>query len=80
MALHGRSTHYRLKDIRRRHFNATAARCGVGDTAEPLIEEALAATPNVIASVQRDIPDGFPAHVLDTVLRGLADSARRLGE
>lgn len=78
MALHGKNTHYRLKDIHRHHFNATAAQCGVGETTETLIEEVLAATPAVIALVLRDVPAGFPAHLLDTVLRGLADSARRL--
>ena len=31
--------HYLMKDIQRRHFNETAARCGLGETAEPFIKE-----------------------------------------
>jgi serine/threonine-protein kinase HipA len=56
-----------------------AAQCGVGETAEPLIEDVLAATPAVIASVQKDLPRGFPQYVLDAILQGLATSAERLG-
>jgi serine/threonine-protein kinase HipA len=56
-----------------------AAQCGVGETAEPLIEDVLAATPAVIASVQKDLPRGFPQCVLDAILQGLATSAERLG-
>ena len=78
MSIRGKNKHYLMKDIQRRHFNETAVRCGVGKTAEPLINEILAATPEVIASLQTEIPQGFPQHVLDSVLNGLADSARRL--
>ncbi len=78
MSIRGKNKHYLMKDIQRRHFNETAARCGWGETAEPLINEILAATPNVIASIQTAIPRGFPQHVLDSVLKGLNDSAKRL--
>jgi len=78
MALRGKHKHYMLKDIQRRHFNITAAKCGFAETAEPLIREILSATPNVISSIQRDIPEKFPPHVLERVLKGLADSAKRL--
>ena len=78
MWIGGKNKHYLVKDIQRRHFNETAARCGLGETAEPLIEEILAATPNVIASVQTDLPKGFPQHVIDTILKGLTDSAKQL--
>jgi hypothetical protein len=49
-----------------------------GDPAEPLIKEMLAATPNVIASVQKNFPKGFSQQVLDTILKGLPDSAKQL--
>src|SRR3990172_5802739 len=78
MSIRGKNKHYLVKDIQRGHFNETAARCGWGETAEPLIEEILAATPNVIASVQTDLPRGFPQQVLDTILKGLTDSAKQL--
>ena len=78
MAVRGKNKHYLLKDIQRRHFNSMAALCGVGETAEPLIKEVLAATPAVITSVQNDLPPGFPKHVLDAILQGLMESAQQL--
>jgi len=67
-----------VKNIQRRHFNAMAALCGVGETAEPLIKDIMAATPAVIASVQKDLPKGFPQHVLDSILQALMKSADQL--
>ena len=55
-----------------------AAQCGVGETAEPLITDILAATPAVIASVQEDLPPAYPQHVLDAILQGLVKSAELL--
>ena len=78
MAVRGKNKHYLLKDIQRRHFNSMVALCGVGETAEPLIKEVLAATPAVITSVQNDLPPGFPKHVLDAILQGLMESAQQL--
>jgi serine/threonine-protein kinase HipA len=78
MSISGKNKHYVIKDIQRRHFNETAARCGLGGTAEPLIQEIVAATPKVIKAIQAGIPKRFPQHVLDTVLTGLSDSAKRL--
>lgn len=78
MSVRGRNKHYLLKDIQRRHFNQAAARCGFGESAESLITRILSATPTVIASVQQKLPRGFPQQVLDSILHGLAESARRL--
>jgi HipA-like protein len=78
MSVRGNNKHYLLKDIRRGHFNGTAAQSGFGETAEPLIEHIPAATPRVISSVQQDLPKGFPQHVLDTILKGLSRSAKQL--
>lgn len=78
MSIRGKNKHYLLKDIQRRHFNQTAVRCGLGETAAPLIKEILAATPTVVASVQKHLPKGFPQQVLDSILQGLSDSARKL--
>jgi serine/threonine-protein kinase HipA len=78
MSVRGKNKHYGLKDIQRRHFNHTAGQCGLGETAEPLIDEIIVATPDVIASVQQDLPKGFPQHVLDAILGGLSKSAMQL--
>jgi serine/threonine-protein kinase HipA len=55
-----------------------AAQCGLGENAEPLIKDILAATPTVIASVQQDLPKGFPQHTLNAILKGLMKSAKQL--
>ena len=78
MAVRGKNKHYKLKDIQRRHFNQTASRIGVGSSAEPVINEVLRVTPSIISKVQRDVPKVFPQQVLDSVLQGLDQSAKRL--
>jgi serine/threonine-protein kinase HipA len=78
MSVRGKNKHYLLKDIQRRHFNEMAAQCGLGETAEPLIKDVVAATPAVIASVQQNLPRGFPQRVLDAILKGLSKSAKQL--
>lgn len=78
MALLGRNRHYQVDTILRRHFNSTARQVGLGADAEDLIEEIVAATPGVIASVQRELPSGFSQKVLDNVLGGLERAATQL--
>jgi len=80
MSVRATNKRYLLKDIQRRHFNVAARRWGIGETAEPIIEEILAATPDVIISVEKHLPKGFPQHVLDAILNGLSESAKRLEE
>jgi serine/threonine-protein kinase HipA len=80
MSVRRKNKHYLIKDIQRRHFNAMAVRCGIGETAEPLIQKLLASTPSVVDRVQRTLPDAFPQQTLEKVLKGLAQSARQLEE
>ncbi len=78
MSLAGKSRHYRIKAIQRRHFNAMASACFHGANAEALIESVLERTPEVIARVASRLPAGFPQRVADTVLAGLERSAAAL--
>lgn len=78
MAVRGKNKHYRMGEILRMHFNETAALIGIGENAEPLIEDILKRTPDVVASVQRELPDGFPSNVLDKILSGMTNSAKKL--
>lgn len=78
MALLGKNRHYHIHNIQRRHFNSTAKKVGYGENAEPLLQELIARTPEVVAQVQRELPQGFSQHVADTVLSGLVSAAQAL--
>lgn len=78
MALHGANKHYRLTDIRRHHFNATARRCGLGDDMESIISATLDAVPRVVDRVAADLPTGFPEQVFAAVTAGLIRAAHFL--
>ena len=78
MAVCGKNRHYLMKDVQRRHFNAMAAKCFYGPSAEDIIEDILERTLGVIEAVTALLPPAFPAQVADGILEGLADSAKRL--
>ncbi|MGQ0547951.1 MAG: type II toxin-antitoxin system HipA family toxin [Betaproteobacteria bacterium] len=79
MAMRGKNKHYSLTEIRRRHFTETAARSGIGRKgAERLIEEVSKQAAAVVAAVQGAVPRDFPAQVLDPILTGLLQQAKRL--
>lgn len=78
MAMLGKSKHYRFKDVHRRHFNSTAARCHYGSDAEDLIQPILSETRAVVDRVYAQLPPDFPGAVAGTVLEGLVRSARVL--
>lgn len=78
MAVWGKSRHYKMRDIKRSHFNTTARLCHYGDDAEPLIERIIARTPDVVASVSNQLPAGFPERVALRVFEGLERSVSRL--
>lgn len=78
MALHGKSKHYALRTVQRRHFNLTAARWFLRKDSEDLIEEVLAAVPHAVATVAGRLPQGFPAQVAERIFAGLAASAEAL--
>ena len=78
MAVSGKSRHYRIAEIMRRHFNALAARCGWGDDAEDIIGELLARVAPAIEAVSRMLPPGFPEDVAQAIFDGLRAQARRL--
>ena len=78
MAVSGKNRHYHVATIMRRHFNATAARCGWGDDAEDIIHELLAKVDGAIDSVARQLPGGFPEDVATAIFNGMRNQARRL--
>ena len=78
MGVPGKSKHYRLKEIQRRHFNHMATLCGYGHDAERLIKGIIEKTPYVLARVNSELPNGFPAQVADSILGHLEKSVKRL--
>jgi serine/threonine-protein kinase HipA len=80
MAVAGKNRHYRWYQIRRSHWEETAARCGLGTDVRALIDALVEQTPMVVDEVRKVIPRGFPSRVAEPVLKGLAASAKRLGK
>jgi serine/threonine-protein kinase HipA len=78
MALMGKSRHYHVHTIQRRHFNSTARKVGYGENAEPLLREIIERTPTVVDQVTAALPQGFSQEVADKVLGGLLAAARAL--
>ena len=78
MALRGTNTHYRIAELTRQHFNATAQRCGLGSDMEHIIADVLAKTPSVVQGVAAKLPQGFPQKLFEAVTGGLERSARQL--
>jgi serine/threonine-protein kinase HipA len=79
MALHGKSAHYRWREIKRHHWLATAKRCGFSDKATQAILDACVA--NIDRAVQRAagaLPDGFPTAVSGPIFAGLRALQRAL--
>lgn len=71
MAVRGKGKHYRLIEIRRRHFNLTAQQCGLGLDMESIIADVIAKVPIAIERVSSKLPRGFPAELFESVTTGL---------
>jgi serine/threonine-protein kinase HipA len=78
MAVRDKSKHYRIAEIQRRHFNATARQCGIGPDMESIIDEVVAKTKAVIERVGASLPKGFPEEVFSAVTGGLQKSANEM--
>ena len=81
MALLGKNRHYHAERIEARHFMSTAQRVGLSpDEAQAVMEQMIAATPAVISAMESIIPPGFSECTAQSILAGLALSAKRLHE
>ncbi|WP_321782169.1 type II toxin-antitoxin system HipA family toxin [Paraburkholderia sp. J94] len=80
MAVWGKSRHYRMRDVKRAHFNATAQLCHYGSDAESIIERLIDRTPAAIETVSAALPAGFPERVATKLFDGLRFSAQRLAQ
>jgi serine/threonine-protein kinase HipA len=78
MAALGRNRHYRWQEIRRTHWEQTAAQCGIAAAGKAVIDELAERAPAAIARVAAVLPKGFPDRVAQPVLEGLAAAAQQL--
>lgn len=82
MALRTRNPHWKMRDIQRRHWVEVGRRNGIvtaaGQGVDAIIDDLVARTPGVIASVAAQLPAGFPAHLAEAVFGGLRAAANQL--
>nr|WP_314624024.1 type II toxin-antitoxin system HipA family toxin [uncultured Noviherbaspirillum sp.] len=78
MAVRSKNAHYRMQDVRRRHWNAVARNNAMGKDFNAVIDDILARTPGVVESVGALLPTGFPAKVAEPIFNGLLMQAQRL--
>jgi serine/threonine-protein kinase HipA len=76
MALHSKSNHYKLNEIRVRHWANLAHRCGVAGTWERMLQM-VQSTDEALRRVEPMLPNGFPAHVWARVRDGMNMQARK---
>ncbi len=70
MALHSKNTHYKLREIRVRHWVTLANRCGVPGLRE-LMLQMVRGVDAALVQVRARLPGNFPAQVWDTVQAGM---------
>lgn len=78
MAVRGKNAHYRLRDIQRRHFVESAAKCGFAGAMDQLITACAQRCDAVLNEIATRLPAGFPEDVFSSVAKGLTDSFYRL--
>jgi serine/threonine-protein kinase HipA len=76
MALHSKSTHYKLCEIRVRHWLKLARDCGVRGVWEQMTQ-LVTNVDTTLQRVQALLPNGFPARVWDPIERGMKRHARQ---
>ena len=79
MAVRNKNAHWKLGEIKARHWEAVSRAAGLG-SAMPLLQEIAMQIPQAIESVSREIPAGFPARVRDTIFEGLQKTAEGLND
>lgn len=78
MAVRAGNAHYKMCEIRRRHWNIVAKANALGADFEATLQHFIERTPAVIDEVAAQLPAGFPADVAGPILEGLRKQARSL--
>lgn len=77
MAVRSKNAHWKLREIKPRHWSALTQSAGSGDAA-PLLADLVATTDAVIEAVSKQLPRTFPSRVSEAIFKGLRESARIL--
>ena len=77
MAVWRKNRHYRWAEMRRAHFEHTAAVSNVSG-ASHMIDELVARTPTAISAVRRLLPQDFPSAVAESIFTGVQEAAKAL--
>lgn len=76
MALRGKNAHYKLREIRVRHWQALAQRCGAPGAWEAMLGMAQGVQ-GAMVRVQAQLPKHFPVQVWERVLAGITRHANQ---
>lgn len=75
----GKNRHYRFDEIMPRHFVQTARRAGIGeDAAKAIITDLATSAPAVIENTFSELPEGFPAELVEALDAGIRKRLTRL--
>lgn len=74
MAVRSKNAHWKLQEIRPRHWHGVAREAGLND-ADALIAEVLAQVPVALSQVNRTLPRGFPEKVAEKIFAGIERQA-----
>jgi len=80
MAVRAKNPHWRIGEIRFRHWLAVARRHGLEREFRAMAEFVIERTPAVIDAVGQTLPPGFPPDVFDAIVGGLRVGVDRFAE
>lgn len=78
MALRTKNAHYRMRETYRRHWLAVGERYIGVEPTTTILEELPGIVEGAITLVQEKIPEGFPAHIVDTIVNGIRSNLTHL--
>ncbi len=77
MAVRTKNAHWKLNEIKARHWDVVARAAGLG-SATSLLREIVTQTPRVLETVARKIPAHFPTIVRDKIFGGLQKTVKEV--
>ena len=76
-AVRSKNPHWKLAEIKSRHWDAVARDAGLG-AAKELLAETAGQVDQVVVTVERQLPHLFPEHLADRIFSGMKQTVRAL--